>query len=408
MVLVGAFALRFTISIGPVNCETRPSSTIKNVEIALKEAQDRESEFSRHAAAAEADLDRLIHRSIAIAAKIQVHESNLLNLEDELSALKERQHHAATALEKRRQQLSSMLVALQRISMHPPIVLLAQPRDPMDTIRSALLLRNTVPALQSMGQKLRRDLDTIREFTHAIAVARKNISREGIALKQQQNALTKLLSKKKLLATKSRHTHAKLQVRTAMLTKEVRTLRDLVTRLEINGTRKQQRKSLPQLPTSIQLNGLFPNSPIANTIAIPGRVIEVPVLAANGLPVRGHIGRRFGENLKNGESAKGVSLKTRPGSTVIAPRDGIIVFAGPFRGLGELLIIQYQDKYHLLLAGMERIDKQVGESVLAGEPVGVMTTSKRAETALYMELRRNGRPINPLPWLAAATTKVNG
>ena len=127
MVLVGAFALSFTISIGPGNCETRPSSTIKNVEIALKEAQDRESEFSRHAAAAEADLDRLIHRSIAIAAKIQVHESNLLNLEDELSALKERQHHAATALEKRRQQLSSTLVALQRISMHPPIALIAQP-----------------------------------------------------------------------------------------------------------------------------------------------------------------------------------------------------------------------------------------------------------------------------------------
>ena len=188
MVWIGAFALSYTISIGPGNCETRPSSAIKNVEISLKEAQDRESEFSRYAAAAEADLDRLIHRSIAIAARIQAHESNLLSLEDKLSALKKRQHHATTALEKRRQQLSSMLGALQRISMHPPIVLIAQPRDPIDTIRSALLLRNTVPALQSMGQKLRRDLDTIREFTHAIAVAHKKILREGTALKQQQNA----------------------------------------------------------------------------------------------------------------------------------------------------------------------------------------------------------------------------
>jgi septal ring factor EnvC (AmiA/AmiB activator) len=93
---------------------------------------------------------------------------------------------------------------------------------------------------------------------------------------------------------------------------------------------------------------------------------------------------------------------------VIAPRDGLIVFAGPFRGLGQLLIIEYQAKYHLLLAGLGRIDKQVGENVLAGEPVGIMNASRTAGPALYMELRRNGQPINPLPWLAAGRTEVNG
>jgi len=76
--------------------------------------------------------------------------------------------------------------------------------------------------------------------------------------------------------------------------------------------------------------------------------------------------------------------------------------------LGKLLIIEYQAKYHLLLAGLARIDTEVGENVLAGEPVGTMKVLQDAGSALYVELRRNGQPINPLPWLAAGKTKVNG
>ena len=73
------------------------------------------------------------------------------------------------------------------------------------------------------------------------------------------------------------------------------------------------------------------------------------------------------------------------------------------------MIIEYHAKYHLLLAGLARIDTQVGERVLAGEPVGVMQSSMEDQgISLYMELRRNGQPINPLPWLAAGRTRVNG
>ena len=170
------------------------------------------------------------------------------------------------------------------------------------------------------------------------------------------------------------------------------------------ATRKpRSRRSFNTVPKLERPKG---TSPV--TTVVPARLPEIPVLSTDGLPVRGRIHHRFGDRLDNGQNAKGVSLKTRPGSTVIAPRDGLVVFAGPFRGLGKLLIIEYQAKYHLLLGGMGRIDKQVGDNVLAGEPIGTMEASKNAGSALYMELRRNGQPINPLPWLAAGRIKVNG
>jgi septal ring factor EnvC (AmiA/AmiB activator) len=61
-----------------------------------------------------------------------------------------------------------------------------------------------------------------------------------------------------------------------------------------------------------------------------------------------------------------------------------------------------------LLAGLDRIDAIVGQWVLAGEPIGVMTQSPAGAPELYMELRRTGRPINPLPWLAQTGNKVKG
>ena len=88
-------------------------------------------------------------------------------------------------------------------------------------------------------------------------------------------------------------------------------------------------------------------------------------------------------------------------TTVRAPFDGKIVFTGPFRGYGRILIIEHGEGYHTLLAGFSRIDVVPDQWLLAGEPVGILGRPESGNPSLYMELRSNGRPINPLPWLAA-------
>jgi septal ring factor EnvC (AmiA/AmiB activator) len=377
---------------------------LATVEQSLKDAREKEKALRDTAAKAENNIADLRRRSISVAARIHEHESLLLDLEDRQRVLERRQLRTTQSLTARRQQLGAMLAALQRISMHPPVALIALPMEPVDTVRSALLLRNTVPSVMTMGNALRDDLAALAELADAVAAARNKIMEEDSALRQQQAALAELEGQKKILAKNTRRALSKVQDRATKLGQEARNLRELVARLATKKARKPLNTGLTRPALAKQK----PRKDAEVAKLTPQHIPDVPVLKADGLPVRGRINHRFGHRLRNGGNTRGVSIQTRPGSTVIAPRDGLIVFAGPFRGLGQLLIIEYQAKYHLLLAGLGRIDKQVGENVLAGEPVGAMDSLKRAGPALYMELRRNGQPINPLPWLAAGRNKVNG
>ncbi len=124
-------------------------------------------------------------------------------------------------------------------------------------------------------------------------------------------------------------------------------------------------------------------------------------------PARGRIVETFGQPNDVGHSAKGITINTRKAAQVIAPYDGHVAFAGPFRGYGLLLIIEHSEGYHTLLAGMAQIDCTVGQKLLTGEPVGVMGQDD-SKPNLYVELRRNGQPVNPLPWLMAQKSKASG
>ncbi len=122
-------------------------------------------------------------------------------------------------------------------------------------------------------------------------------------------------------------------------------------------------------------------------------------------PARGRIVTAFGQEKEGGLIAKGMDIQTRKDAQVIAPADGQVAFAGSFRGYGLLLIIEHAEGYHTLLAGMTRIDVAVGQRLGSGEPVGVMGPDDKP--VLYVELRRNGQPIDPAPWFSAQGGKAH-
>ena len=125
---------------------------------------------------------------------------------------------------------------------------------------------------------------------------------------------------------------------------------------------------------------------------------------------------KFGDPEQHGRRSEGMWFRTRKNAQVTSPSDGWIVYAGEFRSYGQLLIINAGGGYHILLAGMKRIDVTVGQFVLASEPVAVMGGPKsnsgedggKDRPLLYVEFRKDGRPINPAPWWAGSPQKVQG
>jgi septal ring factor EnvC (AmiA/AmiB activator) len=126
------------------------------------------------------------------------------------------------------------------------------------------------------------------------------------------------------------------------------------------------------------------------------------------LPVAGRFTRRFGRDDGNGGVMLGDTLATQSGAIVTAPSDGSVLYAGPFRSYGQLLILDAGDGYHVVLAGLSRISVTLGQSVLAGEPVATMGEARVAGAAafeagnagpeLYVEFRKDGKPVDPSPW----------
>ena len=102
----------------------------------------------------------------------------------------------------------------------------------------------------------------------------------------------------------------------------------------------------------------------------------------------------------------GCSLLSKVPQTVSAPIGGRVVFAGPFRGRGSLLIIDRGEGYHVLMTGFARLDVREGASVVAGQAIGEIVAQGDEPARLYLELRYRGVPLDPAPRLAAREDKV--
>ena len=138
-----------------------------------------------------------------------------------------------------------------------------------------------------------------------------------------------------------------------------------------------------------------------------------PIAGAKGRllrPVAGSVTHRFGQRHPDGLRNRGIVIAARDGTTVVSPYDGSVIYAGTFEGFGLILIIEHGQGYHTLLAGLGWLGLQAGQRVLGGEPVGAMPSRRGGGDSpeLYMELRHNGDPIDPLPWIPGLTGKAKG
>ena len=390
----------------PSAAEESAREKLDRLERALEEGRSRQQSLERKATLLKREMTGLRQRLIAAAAAAQRQEEAVSELERRLAELTAQAAAKRADLARRRADLVATLGALERLSLRPPQALIASPASAVDTVRSSLLLGAVVPALEAQAHELSHGIAALSRLGDEITARKAELAAATQALAKERRGLDRLLGRKAKLARRTEAERARERRRLARLAREAESLRALIAGLEAERSASEATAEA----TGPALAGvLLPALPSAPDVlsSLPDRSFT----AARGtlpLPARGRVTGRFGERTEFGVPAQGITIETRPWAQVIAPYDGRIAFAGSFRGYGQLLIIEHGEGYHTLLAGLSRIDGMVGQWLLAGEPVGQMGEGGAPKPALYVEIRRDGEPINPLSWMTASERKVSG
>lgn len=117
-------------------------------------------------------------------------------------------------------------------------------------------------------------------------------------------------------------------------------------------------------------------------------------------PLPGKVRTAFGGSDESGRSISGVLIAAESGTPVKAVARGRVAFADWLKGYGMLMILDHGDGYMSLYGYNESLRKDVGDWVSAGDIIASSGASGgQKSAALYFELRLNGKPINPKPWL---------
>jgi septal ring factor EnvC (AmiA/AmiB activator) len=360
------------------------------------------------------------------AARLRETEDRIVETETRLKPLDDSERALRQSLESRRGTIAEVLAALQRIGRHSPPALMVRPEDALQSVRTAIMLGAVLPEMRMHAEALAADLADLIRIRKEIADEKDRLVRDIAFLTVHRQRISLLIEERQKKQAETERALEGERQKSLALARQVDNLKDLIGKVEqgLDSASRAARSADRAEPKDNRIDLAALND--------PGRLAPaVAFAAARGrlpFPVNGTRIREFGVPDRLGGTEKGISIATRPAAQVTAPCDSWVVYAGPFRNYGQVLILNAGGGYHVVLAGMDRISVNVGQFVLTGEPVAVMMggapgngsqatasqiTANSAlssdKPVLYVEFRKDGTPIDPSPWWAASKgEKVRG
>ena len=375
------------------------------------ESQSREhKKLQAQATQINLELTALSQEMVKAAGLIQNNEEKISRMESQLEKLKEDLKTAEAGFSEQDENLIKTLSALQNLALKPTEALFVQPLTPVEIIRSAMLLRETVPYLEENAERIREELEAIVAKKDKVEKQFAQISKQKKVLEKEHERLKVLAQRKAKIRNQVEIKSEKTKRNVDKLASQAQDLRDLLGKLEVQRRERQRQEEEKRRIAAAKAEEARrlaeknrEENQTADLIKLQPTVINDTgnnFIRAKGklpLPARGQIVTAYGEQKVKGVSSKGIIIKTRGQAQVISPFDGTVIFSGPFRGYGNLIIIEHGGGYLSLLAGLDNMDVELGQMLLAGEPVGQMPDN--GDARLYVELRKGNQPIDPMAWM---------
>lgn len=322
-----------------------------------RDAHARAASLERRADATADPADRARRREAAVAARVAAAEADLAVLRWRADVVSRRLATRRAALAAREVPTAEMLAALTAIARRPAASALVRPGSVADLVHARAVLDATVPMLRARSATLRRQVADDR-LLQASAVAAERQLRAGRA---------RLVEAREQLAA-----IADTDDDQALAMEEA--VRDTAERLATIGGEQAVLADLLALPTP-------PLVPAAKAGPVSYR-----------LPVRGRLVTGTGELSGNGVRARGLTLAVAAKAAIAAPAGGRVLYAGPFRSFGRIVILDHGAGWTTLIAGLGRIAVDRGADVAAGASLGQAPAVEGAR--ITVELRRRGRPVD--------------
>lgn len=391
-----------------------------------RKAQENQAKLSAEIDAIGQDRRKLSQALVDSATRLRSVEGRIAASEARVQELDDKERNIRTSLQGRRAVIGELLAALQRIGRHAPPAMLVRPEEALSAVRTAILLGAVLPEMRQEAEKLAADLADLVRIRREVAAERETLEQDLAKLSEERQRTAALVDERQKHQTDAEKALDSERQRAASLARQAASLKDLVARLEQDAAVAPPRGAPPDLRPDASGRDQPASPRLGPAIAFASAKGALP------LPVNGTKLRQFGADDGVGGSEKGLTIATRAGAQVTAPCDGWVVYSGPFRSYGQLLILNAGGGYHVLLAGMERISVDLGQFVLTGEPVAAMGGAARTAAAggilgsviggitgnsssgatqpvLYIEFRKDGTPVDPGPWWATTDSeKVRG
>jgi len=392
---------------------------LRGKEDTLETSQEQRRRMEAEITSIRADRAKLAAALIEATQNVNASERRVVETEARLDTLTGTEDAIKRSLASRRALIAEVLASLQRMGRKPPPALLVSPEDMLAAIRVSMLLGAVLPQMRSETEALASDLADLVQLRQSIATERETLSSDTAKLHAERERLSALVDARQSALKAAEQALSAERERAAELAKQAASLKELIARMEgeIGAAAKAAEAARKADEDHQRTAALAPGGgpkTAPNPFKDSARLApETPFSQTKGLlpfPVTGNLQRGFGSKDQFGGTEKGMVVATRAAAIVASPCDGWVSFGGSYRSYGQLLIINAGEGYYVVLAGMSKINVNVGQFILAGEPVAIMGDGSVKTVAafaigapqptLYIEFRKDGVAIDPGPWWA--------
>lgn len=392
-----------------------PQRALSEIEASISLSKERADAMKAEIAAMQGDRAKQNAALIAAAERVKLAEADIVALEDRLGELIVEELEVRGRLDGADNNISNVLAALERISRNPPPALIVNPDDALGSARSAILIAAILPELRRKADTVMADLAQLGAIKADALAQQEKLEANLKILEEEQLRIGTLIAARKENETRVSAALAGEEAEAQALAARASTLKQLIDDLT---RRAAAVATAAEATASANAGASVPaldRETIRLALANRDRIEPaVPFVQAKGFltpPSSGVTVIDYGAGDGFGGISRGLSVVTRADAQVVAPADAWVLFQGDYLNYGQIVILNAGQDYTILLAGLAKVDVQIGQFVMMGEPVGTMgsqtigrtvaTSAGVSRPTLYIEMRKNNEPVDPTGWWAA-------